>query len=155
MRHPKPFFLFLAFFNTQLTVIKCSILKFADDWIRTEDLWNRKRPLPQLSHNHCPKIKSFGPRRTFMTKAVPVAPSASGNPASCRRRRPCSAHSLGGWGGPRRGSGYRAGRTRTADSSSDLFNVRPSNVSTICEVNDELLKSSSIEVNVSIEKDSN
>ena len=27
---------------------------FADDWIRTADLWNQKRPLYQLSHNHCP-----------------------------------------------------------------------------------------------------
>ena len=25
-----------------------------DDWIRTADLWYRKRPLCQLSHNHCP-----------------------------------------------------------------------------------------------------
>ena len=27
---------------------------FADDWIRTADLWNWKQPLYQLSHNHCP-----------------------------------------------------------------------------------------------------
>ena len=27
---------------------------FAEDWIRTADLWNWKRPLYQLSHNHCP-----------------------------------------------------------------------------------------------------
>ena len=27
-------------------------INFADDWIRTTDLWNRKRPLYQLSHNH-------------------------------------------------------------------------------------------------------
>ena len=27
---------------------------FADDWIRTVDLWSRKQPLFQLSHNHCP-----------------------------------------------------------------------------------------------------
>ena len=29
-------------------------INFADDWIRTVDLWCRKRPLYQLSHNHCP-----------------------------------------------------------------------------------------------------
>ena len=28
---------------------------FADDWILTADLWIRKRPLYQLSHNHCPR----------------------------------------------------------------------------------------------------
>ena len=28
---------------------------FADDWIRTADLWHWKRLLYQLSHNHCPK----------------------------------------------------------------------------------------------------
>ena len=27
---------------------------FANDWIRTTDLWNWKRLLYQLSHNHCP-----------------------------------------------------------------------------------------------------
>ena len=31
------------------------IQNFADDWIRTADLWHRKRPLYQLSHNHCPR----------------------------------------------------------------------------------------------------
>ena len=32
---------------------KCSKYFFADDWIRTADLWHRKRPLNQLSHIHC------------------------------------------------------------------------------------------------------
>ena len=31
-------------------------LKFADDWIRTADLWCRKPPLYQLRHNHCPNF---------------------------------------------------------------------------------------------------
>ena len=46
------------FFNTQLTVNKCSIYKyiFADDWIQTEDLWYRKQLLYKLSHNHCPAV---------------------------------------------------------------------------------------------------
>ena len=29
-------------------------IKFANDWIRTTDLWYRKQPLNQVSHNHCP-----------------------------------------------------------------------------------------------------
>ena len=29
-------------------------INFANDWIRTADLWCRKQPLYQLSHNHCP-----------------------------------------------------------------------------------------------------
>ena len=49
-------FVFLYFvFSTQLTVNKCSI-KVADGWIRTADLWSRRRPLYQLSHNHCPIV---------------------------------------------------------------------------------------------------
>ena len=31
-------------------------MKFADVWIWTADLWCWKRPLYQLSHNHCPAI---------------------------------------------------------------------------------------------------
>ena len=40
-------FLFSKMFN----------MNFADDWIRTVDLWNWKRLLYQLSHNHCPTSK--------------------------------------------------------------------------------------------------
>ena len=54
MGHSRPLFLYFRLFNTQLTVNKCSI-NFADDWIQTADLWYWKRPLYQLSHNHCPK----------------------------------------------------------------------------------------------------
>ena len=32
---------------------------FANDWIRTEDLWICKQPLYQLSLNHCPKLFTF------------------------------------------------------------------------------------------------
>ena len=46
-------FLFSFFFSIQLKVNKCSI-NFANDWIRTVDLWYWKQPLNQLSHNHCP-----------------------------------------------------------------------------------------------------
>ena len=45
-------FFFILVFSIQLTVNKSSI-KFADGWIRTADLWYRKLPLYQLSHNHC------------------------------------------------------------------------------------------------------
>ena len=42
-------FFFIFVFSIQLTVSKCSI-NFADDWIRTADLWYWKRPRYQLSH---------------------------------------------------------------------------------------------------------
>ena len=49
MGHSRPLFsLFLSF---QYTVDSKQMLnKFADDWIRTADLWYRKRPFYQLSH---------------------------------------------------------------------------------------------------------
>ena len=34
-------------------------MNFADDWVRTADLWCWKRPRYQLRHNHCPLIKSI------------------------------------------------------------------------------------------------
>ena len=49
---PASFFYFR--FSSQLTAHKCSMQKFADDWIRTADLWCWKRPLYQLSPSHCP-----------------------------------------------------------------------------------------------------
>ena len=45
----RPLFFFIFVFSIQSTVNKCSI-NFANDWIRTADLWYRKRPLYQLSH---------------------------------------------------------------------------------------------------------
>ena len=42
------FFIFVS--SNQLTENKCSI-NFADDWIRTTDLWYHERLLYQLSHN--------------------------------------------------------------------------------------------------------
>ena len=35
---------------------------FADDWIRTMDLWHRNQPLYQMSHNHCPNFHYFQTR---------------------------------------------------------------------------------------------
>ena len=53
-------FFFIFVFSLGLTVNECSILKLANDWIRTADLWCRKWLLYQLSHNHCP-YKTFLP----------------------------------------------------------------------------------------------
>ena len=53
---PGPF----SYFRLYKTVdSKCSFNIYANDWIRTEDLWNWKRPLNQLSHNHCPLLSLF------------------------------------------------------------------------------------------------
>ena len=55
MGHSEAVFYFISVFSIQLTVNKCSI-NFADDWIRTTDLWYRKQPLYQLSRNLCPTL---------------------------------------------------------------------------------------------------
>ena len=44
-------FFFIFVFSIQLIVH----INFADDWIRTADLWFWKRPLYQLRHNHFPR----------------------------------------------------------------------------------------------------
>ena len=50
------FYLFSSFqYNWQLGFI----INFANDWILTAVLWYRKWTLYQLSHNHCPDLKSF------------------------------------------------------------------------------------------------
>ena len=54
MGHSRLFFFYFRLFYL-MTVNKCSIKKFAYDWIRTSDLRCRKRQLYQLSHNYCPK----------------------------------------------------------------------------------------------------
>ena len=54
--HSRPLFLYFSLFNT-VKVINVQYNFFADDWYRTAaDLWNRKRTLYQLSHDHdhCP-----------------------------------------------------------------------------------------------------
>ena len=51
-------FLFIFVFSTVNS--KCNQCKnLADDWIRTADLWYQKRPLCQLSHNHCLSVSFF------------------------------------------------------------------------------------------------
>ena len=49
MGQSRPLFLYFRLFNIQLTNIQYKYI-FADDWIRTTDLWYQKRPLYQLSH---------------------------------------------------------------------------------------------------------
>ena len=44
-------FFFMLVFSIQLTVKKYSIKELADNWIRTVDLWYKKKPLYQLSYN--------------------------------------------------------------------------------------------------------
>ena len=53
-----------SFFVFSIAVDKknCFYINFADGWIRTADLWNRKRLLSQLSHNHCPENLLFTSR---------------------------------------------------------------------------------------------
>ena len=47
---------FSLFSSFQYTVDSKQIyVIFADDWIRTADLWYHKWPLYQLTHNHCPR----------------------------------------------------------------------------------------------------
>ena len=63
--------LFLDFRCCNTVDIKCSILIFANDWIWTENLWNWKRLLYQLSHNHCPQWTCSSPsikERLFLSQ---------------------------------------------------------------------------------------
>ena len=53
MGHSRHLFLYFDLFNSWHCL--CSLKIFADDWIRTSDLWVRKQPLCQLSHNNCPR----------------------------------------------------------------------------------------------------
>ena len=52
MGRSRPFFLDFRLFYKQFRANIGSI-KFANDWIRTADLWFWKQPLCQLNHNHC------------------------------------------------------------------------------------------------------
>ena len=57
---PGLFSLFSSFHSTvdSKQMFNINII-FADDWIQTGDLWYRKRPLYQLSHNHSHKTYSM------------------------------------------------------------------------------------------------
>ena len=51
-------FLYFRFFNKVLQY-SCYVIKFADESVRTMDIWFRKRPLYQLSHNYNPIPNDF------------------------------------------------------------------------------------------------
>ena len=53
---------FFRLFNTVDSKIVINI-NFADDWIRTPDLWYRKQPLYQLNHNHWARDKVYMSRK--------------------------------------------------------------------------------------------
>ena len=53
---PGVFFCIFIFLR-QLAILLKGNIKFADFWIQTSDHWCRKKPLYQLSHNHCPILQ--------------------------------------------------------------------------------------------------
>ena len=55
--HFRPLLISFRLFNT--VDIKLVNKQFANDWSLTADLWYRKRPHYQLSHNHFPFFKNF------------------------------------------------------------------------------------------------
>ena len=55
---PGLFFLYFRLFNT-VDSKQMFDKSFANDWIRTADLWCRRRPLYQLSNNQCLNISTF------------------------------------------------------------------------------------------------
>ena len=57
MGQSRTLLLYFYLFNTVGS--KHSIYFFANDWIHTAYLWSWKRPLYQLSHNHCPHLWMF------------------------------------------------------------------------------------------------
>ena len=40
-----------VFFFIRVFLIQLTVKKITDDWIRTAELWYRKRPFNQISHN--------------------------------------------------------------------------------------------------------
>ena len=52
---PFPASFFFIFIFSMSFLMQLIVNNISDDWIRTTDLWCRKRPLYQLRHNHCPK----------------------------------------------------------------------------------------------------
>ena len=61
----RPLFLILVF-SMQLTVNKCWIYTFPDDWFRTGDPWWRKQPLYQLSRNHYQAAALFSDSQFYL-----------------------------------------------------------------------------------------
>ena len=61
--NPGSSFIYFRVFNTVN-------IFFADDWIRTADLWRQKQLLYQLSHNHCHFVEQNQP--TYVRSANPL-----------------------------------------------------------------------------------
>ena len=57
MGQSRNLFLYFRLFNS-VDNKEMYIVNFADDWIRTAEVWYWKRLLYQLCHNHCP-VKTF------------------------------------------------------------------------------------------------
>ena len=55
MGNPRTLSLYFRLFNTIGSKQMFHIM-FANDWIRTADIWCQKQLLYQLSHNHCPLL---------------------------------------------------------------------------------------------------
>ena len=70
MDHSLPLFLDFRLFNTVDSKQTFNI-NFANDWIRTTDLWYHKQPLYQLSHNHCPIHGKFTVVKSLSTGEGP------------------------------------------------------------------------------------
>ena len=60
MGHSLPLFLCFRLFNS-VNIKQLFNKSFANDWIRTTDLWCWRRLLYQLSHNHCPSTVILAP----------------------------------------------------------------------------------------------
>ena len=72
MGHSRPLFLYFHLFNTVDS--KCSINIFADDWIRTADLWNWKQLLYQLRRHHFPLIHFYVLNALYLNILARVIP---------------------------------------------------------------------------------
>ena len=84
-------FFFIFLFSIWLTE-NVQYTFFANDWIRTADLWNRKQPLYQMSHNHCPwgtvVVTSFFPIIVPMVSIPYLTKCDWTEPSVQRRIRP-------------------------------------------------------------------
>ena len=75
-------------------------INFAKDWIRTVDIWYRKRPLNQLSHNHFPNSILYFVK-LLKSRHWDISPERSGvfrwRPPRWRRWTPSSRSRRTGW----------------------------------------------------------
>ena len=57
-RHSRPLYIYFLTFQYSWQKI-FSFDNFANDWIRTNELWCRKWPLCRLRHSHCPPMANL------------------------------------------------------------------------------------------------